>query len=324
VDLQGVPYATLQDELSRDPAVREMAADWEPPASNSNNGSSVARPGKDTLVFTIYSVDAHFLDVLDLRLVAGRNFADESPRDQVILNETAAQRLGFASPVEAIGQEVYFGSSDGHVSITGVVEDYYFKTASKNIEPMLLYQDPDTYRRLMIRVVPGQMPQALARLEETWKRIDPVHPAEYVIYDAQLRRDNEVIRIFNDLRQIVAFATLIALVLSCLGLLAMAAFTARLRTKEVGIRKVLGATIAGVVWLLSREFLALIPLAAAIALPVAWFGNNLWLEQIAHVPFGPGILLSGIAFLAVLALLAVGYQAIRTALADPVRSLRYE
>jgi putative ABC transport system permease protein len=332
VDLQGVPPMQLRDELLRHPGVLSVAAVSEPPATGNGSSTRIVGNGSDTLGVTFYSIDEHFLNSLDVELLAGSNLPQEGSGKEVLINATAVSRLGFETPQQAVGQAIYFtslaeeiGMDSGQFSIVGVVEEYQFRTSLEAAGPMLLYRNEDFFSNVLVRIHPEQAAQVVAHLEAVWKQIAPLHPLDYAFLDTQLRLEDEGIRFFGDLMKVVGLASFIAVVIACLGLLAMAAFSAQLRTKEVGIRKVLGATVSGIAWLLSREFLLLIPVALAIAIPLAWFGNNLWLQQIAnHTSFGFSIVMAGTALLVLLALAAIGTQAVRASLADPVKSLRYE
>jgi ABC-type antimicrobial peptide transport system permease subunit len=154
--------------------------------------------------------------------------------------------------------------------------------------------------------------------------LDPVHPVEYERYSDQLH-DNEVTDVFRDLANIVGLGALIAITIACLGLTSMAAFNTELRTKEIGIRKVLGAGVRGLVWLLSREYVYLAAVAIVIASPASWLLNSLWLEQLGNrATFGPTLIGLSAATLLAMALLAVGFQTLRATAADPLDSLRRE
>ena len=324
VDLQGTSYPKLRDELLRHPEVLDIAATSIPPASGAR--MKIETIGRsDTLRFLFYSADAHFLETMGLRLLAGNNISDARVREGIIVNEAATRQLSFASPQAAIGQDLYVGWHREYESIVGVVEDYQSNILLHPVEPLVLLNDPEAYRRALVRVHPGQMRQAVEQLERIWKQINPVHPIAYTFYDSQLRAENEGVQIFQDLMKIVGLASVIALAIACLGLLAMVAYQVEQRTKEVGIRKVLGASLSGLVWLLSREFVLLLPVVLTLALPLAWFGNTLWLSEFANrIPVEPFIVLISIVPLLIFGGLAIGTQAIRIALSDPVESLRYE
>ena len=175
-----------------------------------------------------------------------------------------------------------------------------------------------------MQVQSGQAMAVLEHAERTWTRLDAAHEFEGGFYDEQIR-GNSAFRVFRDIMRIVGFVALLALVIACLGLVAMSAYSAARRTKEVGVRKVLGAGVANVVWLLSRDVVVLLCAAAVVALPLAYVGNSLWLQNFAeHVDLGIGILSSGFAIVAVLVLASVGSQALREALRDPAEALRSE
>ena len=326
IELQGVSYATLKSELMRHRAVRIVGATDILPASGTNNGAQVSTNQQDTIRVNRYNVDSAFLEALDIPLVAGRSFSATyaGSSEGVLVNETAARQLGFENPREAIGQVLFGNIQSEPVSILGVVQDYQFLDVVRPIEPMLLLHDPAGFAYATVRLHPGTTDTFLAYLAGTWKRLDPIHPVEYEHYATQIR-DNGTTRLFRDLVQIVGLAAVIAIIIACLGLMSMAAFNTQLRTKEIGVRKVLGANVRTLFWLLSKEYVYLAGAATMIATPTAWLLNNLWLEQIANrVAFGLPLIGLSTAALLTLAILAVGSQTLRASRANPVDSLRWE
>jgi putative ABC transport system permease protein len=232
--------------------------------------------------------------------------------------------LGLGTPAQALGTLLDLGRFDAPQPVVGVVQDYRFHLPMSPVEPLVLYHDPSLFRWASIRIHPEAREAALAHLKAVWRRLDPLHPFEPRPFDEQLR-DNDLTRAFRDSVQIVGLLAAIALAIAALGLLSMAAFRAQTRTKEVGIRKVLGAGVPGLVLLLSREFLWLIGIACVVGVPVAWFGNNAWLNSFAYrAGFGVEVFALGLGGVLLLVLLAVGSQAVRAALTNPVESLRYE
>ncbi len=268
-------------------------------------------------------VDHDYIPTYGIEMAAGRNFSREMGTDAAqafIINEAAVRRIGWASPEEAIGQAFEYGRRRGQ--IVGVVKDFHFESLHEEISPIVMYISPSDLGRISIRIAPGDIPRTMEFLRGVWAEMRPNRPFSYVFIDESFDRlyksEENLVRIFR------TFAWL-SVGIGCLGLFGLASFSAERRTKEIGIRKVLGASVAGLAVLLSKEFTRWVLLANLVAWPVAYFAMSGWLRQFAYrTDVGPGnFLLAGALALAI-AFLTVSYQAVRTALADPVRSLRYE
>ena len=266
-------------------------------------------------------IDTSFARLYDLELLAGEGFEQTSmrapegkPRPMVI-NETAAQAVGFNTPEEALGQELTIGR------VVGVFEDFHWSSAHNAHENTFFILSHGN-AQVSIKVNTEDLPQTIAAIEQVYKRLFPSDPFRYAFvdeqFDQQYRSDQRFARLFS------LFAGL-AIFIACLGLFGLAAFTAQQRTKEIGIRKALGATAMGIVRLLSTDFLKLVGLAFVVAAPLAYVAMSRWLEEFAYrVDLGMGVfLMAGTLALAV-ALLAVSYQSIRAALIDPAEALRTE
>ena len=269
--------------------------------------------------FILPQVDADLLETMHIPLLAGRNFTNlERSWDdvEVIINEAAVEALGWASPKDAIGEKI-----DSIFAVIGVVPDFHFQSLHQAIAPVIM-QRSTKGGVIALRLAGGNVPGVLAELERTWKATGTSMPFEFSFLTDELNQlyeqEQRTAKVFG------AFAML-AVLIACLGLLGLAAFTAARRTKEVGIRKVLGASVPNIVALLTKDFLLLVAVAFVIAAPVAYFAVQRWLGDFAYRIDVPWTVFvgTGIAVLAV-ALLTVSYQAIRAALADPVESVRYE
>ena len=337
VDLQGRSYDVLRAEMLRHPDVQLVSATSTLPASGSTSATEIRREVSDEPIRIIqYGVDPGFVENLGLTLVAGRGFSSDIAGDSVtalILNETAVRDLGYDSPADAIDAYLETGSSmsevddttSREVQVIGVVADYQYDKLVGPIQAMSLYYSPGALRYANVRVRPGTMDAVEAHLETVWERIEPVHPAVYARFEAQLTSDNLLNQLFSDAMSIIALVSALAVVISCLGLLGMAVYTVETRVKEVGLRKVLGAGTRSIVLLLSREFIRLLAIATVIALPLAVVVNRRWLSAFAnHVD--PGVwLFAGCAVLVgMVALAVVVSQTLRASGSNPVDSLRYE
>ncbi|HMB89889.1 MAG TPA: ABC transporter permease [Rhodothermales bacterium] len=271
-------------------------------------------------------VDYDYLEMLELELVAGRNFSQEMATDDttaVILNEAAVRELGWTDPV---GKPFSWEGKEKE-TVVGVVKDFHFQSLHETIGPVMFrirsaYESWPPYHTLVLRLSGQDLPGTLAFLEDQWGAFGSGSPMKYEFLDEQL---DALYRTEQRLSKVFSIVAGLAIFIACLGLFGLAAFTAEQRTKEIGIRKVLGATVTNLVALLSKDFLKLVVVAFVIAAPVAYLAMQRWLADFAYrIEISPTIfLMAGLTAL-LIALLTVSYQAIRAALADPVQSLRYE
>jgi putative ABC transport system permease protein len=265
-------------------------------------------------------VDEQYAEVLKLKIVAGRNFSKEFATDSsaFLINETAAAALGWEEP---LGKRLSMGDFYKG-SVIGVVEDFHFESFHHEVKPILFMFNRWAPSYLAVRLRPGNVAAGIAEIQKLWKEFVPNSPLQYSFLDQDYQKlydgEQRVAQIF------LAFSVL-AIVIACLGLFGLASFMAEQRTKEIGVRKVLGATVSGIVGLLSKDFVKLVLVAFAVATPLAYFAMQRWLQDFAYrVDIGWWIfaLAGGIAL--VIALLTVSFQAIKAAVANPVEALRYE
>ena len=289
--------------------------------TNTDNFSWQGKDKTKNPLVTWEDVDAHFLPTMDMQLVAGRNFYPNTTADSdaVIINEALAAQMGAAGKVGAIMSD----NKDKPVRVVGIVKNFLYNTMYESAAPLLLFYHPLQTHIVSIRLRPdAHLQDALVSVEKILKAASPEYPVEYKFFD----EDFELLFKTETLTgKLAAMFAALAIVISCLGLFGLAAYTAERRVKEIGIRKVLGASIAGLAGLLSRQFLQLVGISCLIAFPVAWWVLNSWLQNYAyHTGLSWWIFaLAGAAAL-VIALITVSFQAIRAALANPIKSLRTE
>ena len=268
----------------------------------------------------LIQVDYDFLDLMKIPLADGRNFSSEQPTDKAkfIVNEAAEKYIGWD---KAVGQKLSLDSPE-FTEVIGVVKDFHFASLHNKIEPITLVLNPKTNGFLLLRVEPQNLPATLDFIKTKWQAFDPKHPMEYFFldqkFDEQYRSEEKMLTVFGYFAGLTIF-------IACLGLFGLAAFTAEQRTKEIGIRKVLGSSVSGIILLLSRDFALLVLIAILVASPIAWWGMQHWLEDFAYrTPIGWWIFaVAGISAL-VIAMLTVSYQATKAALRNPVKALRSE
>ncbi|MFQ5606205.1 MAG: FtsX-like permease family protein, partial [bacterium] len=319
-------YSVLRDEFVNNSNVLNVSGAYTVPGVNSRMSMSVLKEGnaaENSISMQTLPADFGFVKTMGLELVAGRDFSREYALDaeeSVLLNETAVTTLGLENPVGAKLKIPKNGWKS--VTIVGVVKDFHVQSMHHKINPMLIYINPQQYFLMAVKIRPDNVRATLTALEETWQRILPntefsyryLADAYHKFYQAE-EKTGKLLSIF----------TALALFISCLGLFGMASFMTTKRVKEMGIRKVLGASTLSLVMLLSKQFSKWVLVANVLAWPIAYFIINQWLRNFAYhtsVSWWMFVLTAGLAL--VIALLTVSTQAVRAALANPVESLRYE
>ncbi|MFB2119074.1 ABC transporter permease [Parapedobacter sp. 2B3] len=316
-------YQAFKAEAENRPEILSVSKMRNSPTFIEHHVDGIAWPGKDpnlTVSFADAVVGYDFVETLRLQLKEGRDFSRAFGADSAayLLNETAAARMGFES---AIGQTVDWGNRPGE--IIGVLRDFHFTSFHQTIEPLIIRLDENwSWGTILVRTKAGRTKEAIATLEQLCKTLNPKTPFSYQFSDLEFAKLYKNEAIVGKLSY--SFA-LFAILISCLGLFGLAAFTAEQRTKEVGIRKVLGASVGNVVALLSKDFVKLVLVAIAIACPLAWWAMDSWLAGFAYrINIEWWIFaLAGVAAVTI-ALMTVSFQAIRAAIVNPVESLRDE
>ena len=268
-------------------------------------------------------VDYDYLPTFKMELAAGRNFSREmgtDPTQAFIINETAAKRIGWESPEEAVGKGFGYGQRNGQ--IIGVVKDFHFESFHQEISPIVMFLSKTDLSQISIRIGPENIPQTMAFLKDIWAEMRPDYPFSYYFIDENF---DQLYRSEENLGRIFSLFAFLSVLIGCLGLFGLASYSAERRTKEIGIRKVLGASASGITVLLSKEFTKWVLLANVIAWPAAYLIMSKWLQNFAYrsgIGFGTFFLAGGIAW--GIAFLTVAYQAIKASIADPITALKYE
>jgi len=271
------------------------------------------------------STDEHYAQANGMKLVSGEDFR-QGDSDKVLINETLCRKLGLTAE-KAPGIRLYSqfpGKPLTFVTVNGVLHDFNFNSLHADIKPFIVnyYPQPDDLPYLIVSLSSSNYERLIAHMASLWRKDLPATPFEYAFLDEEVEKQYEA---EITLSRIINSFTLMAIFISCLGLFGLASFSAEQRSKEIGIRKVLGASIAGIVQLLSKDFLKLVGLAIVIAVPISWWAINKWLEAFAYrMPVGWWMFaLAGVVAVAI-AMLSVASQAVRAAVANPVNSLRSE
>jgi putative ABC transport system permease protein len=272
-----------------------------------------------------YYVDDAYIPLMGMQLVAGRNFKQHIAADtvtSVIVNEAMVKDFGWTID-SAVGQQLPGYTETKTPVVIGVVKDFNFRALRNAVEPQLFHQFADySPYKFFIKLRPGNPSEAIASLESTWNHLVPDIPFKYSFLDEDLNRFYEAeVRWSN----IIGWAGGISIFLAALGLFGLAALAVVNRTKEIGIRKVLGASLTGIIGLLTKDFVKLIVIALLIATPLAWYFMNQWLQDFAYrISIGWWIFLLAGSFSLIIAFITIGYQALKAGLMNPVKSLRTE
>ncbi len=328
-DALGKEADAFKQELLRDPSISVISDTESLPGRHFNDNSHrlEGRPATETpTLHTMYG-DHNFAKLLDLEIVAGRYFSPDIPTDAtsaVVINETAVKELGLTDPVGKRFYKEFGGAKEGEfVTIIGVLKDFHYNSLHYEIFPMIIRPlSPSTWNFTSVRIGTENISKTLARIEETWKTFTGGQPFEYSFLDEDF--DN-LYRNEQRMGQIFFLFAALAIFIACLGLVGLISFTAEQRTKEIGIRKVLGASVSKIIYLLSREVVVLVCVASLVAAPVAFFSMHKWLENFAfRIGISPLMfVLTALGTLAV-ALLSVSFRAVKAAQANPIDSIRYE
>ncbi|HEY3402466.1 MAG TPA: ABC transporter permease [Ohtaekwangia sp.] len=326
VELHGDVHAKMnmwRTAFSANPATANATFTSGLPTNHVSGTASVSWPGKDPdkqIMFALLFIDEHFIPVYDMQLVSGRNFYHELRGDStnLIINEKAAEAMGFTAE-SVIGQPVEMWDTKG--VIIGVVKDFNFKPLQEMIEPMILGANK-WGGVVTVKAESGKTHETLAALESVWNSMENVYPFAYNFVDQDLanlyQSEKQVGTLF------FVFA-LLAIIISCLGLYGLSAYIAEQRTREIGIRKALGASIVNIVYLLNTCFIIPVGIAMLIAAPLAWYGMDKWLQGFAYRVDFNWILVAGAGGVALLiSLLTVSYESLKAAKVNPVKSLRTE
>jgi predicted permease len=312
---------TLKNEISALAGVEHVSLNSAPPASGRVSGTGFMFEGRTEPVGTqVKQVDGDYLSVFGLKLIAGENIADQDTATGYLVNEKLTQLLGFESPEQIIGKPLDMWGKT--LPVVGVLHDFNTVSLASPVEPVVLLNRVRGYENLSVKISPANMQSTISQIQKKWEAAYPDFIFSYEFMDEQVRGFYDGQRRMSVLLTIF---TSMAISIGCLGLFGLAAFMASQKTKEIGVRKVLGASVESIIFRFSREFLILIGIGFLVAAPLGWFVMNQYLEQFAYrINIGPVVFLTGIGITILIAMVTVGYKSFKAATLNPVDSLRYE
>ena len=320
-------YQLIKNELTRVNGVKSVAASSDVPGTTNPGGWSMdfAKKTGDTVhaELPIFLTDFTFMKQYNIPMVAGRSLSAQFIADTVtsmLINETALRKLGFKSAEEAIGVKV--GMYPTNAIITGVYRDFNFQSLQKPIEPLAIRVLPGNFRVFSVEMSTTNLSQTVASITNLWKTLVPQRPLEYSFLNETFNRQYEAEIKFG---QLFLVFTSLAISIACFGLFGLALFSVKQRTKEIGIRKVVGASVAQITALLSKDFISLVFISVIIASPIAFYTMHKWVESFAYrIALSWWIFASGAVIAIFVALATISFQAVKAAIANPVKSLRSE
>ncbi|RDB05328.1 ABC transporter permease [Runella aurantiaca] len=318
-------FEAFRNDLRQSPSIKSVSASYRPPAAMVMNGGSFKFGKKTTWeTFPIRErpADSEYLETYGLHLVAGRNITPGDTIREYLVNETLLKKLNIQDPQQILGRKLETYLSPVALPIVGVVKDFHLRSFHEEIQPCFIATQTDRYKKVGVKISGQNANQTLQFIQQSWQKRYPNEVFMYEYLEEQLAKFYEIETLVFQLS--VVFAG-IAILISCLGLYGLVLFTMTQRTKEIGIRKVLGASVAGIISLLSKDFLKLVALAIVVASPLAWYAMNQWLQDFAyHIQIEWWMIgLTGTLSIFI-TLLTVSFQSIKAALMNPVQSLKVE
>ena len=320
---------TFKQEIKQLAGVQNVSMTGFLPTGGSDNNSSVFKDPvldqKRGILSSIWFVDEDYIPTMGMKMVAGRNFSPQMATDTtaIIINESAAKLLAFPNPLD---QKLYVPQDNmakvmKPYHIVGIVKDFNFKSLRENVTPMILFNSEDR-GALNIRIKSSDIRALQEQIKNKWAAFSPNHEFNYSFMEQDF---DKIYRTEQRTGQIAVSFTSLAIVIACLGLFGLAAYAAEQRTKEIGIRKVLGANVSNIVGMLSKDFIALVLIAILVAVPIAWYCMHQWLQGFAYHQNVQWWIIAAAGFGAILiAFVTISFQSIKAALTNPVKSLRSE
>ena len=316
---------TLQNEFINIPGVKNVSLCYAAPASDETWSTSIrfdTRTEDELFKVNMKAGDENYINTFGLQLVAGRNIFPSDTVREFLVNETLVKKLQLKSPEDALGKKISFQGGSISAPITGVVKDFHDQSFHSDINPVCITSYSENYGSYAVKINMNNIRSILPALEKKWTSMSPGKIYEYQFLDERIA---EFYQTEQTMLKLIRAFSLIAIVIGCLGLYGLVSFMAAQKTKEIGIRKVLGSSVAGILWIFGKEFSILILTAFAVAAPVAWWFMNAWLRDFKyHIQIGALTFILAIVITMAVALCTIGWQSLKAALMNPVKSLRTE
>ncbi|HEX5026789.1 MAG TPA: FtsX-like permease family protein, partial [Agriterribacter sp.] len=331
-DVTSPKYDALKTEFSNTPLIAATTGSHQTIGNNFHQTGVVFHgngPARE-LTSSQVVVDPDYLTLYKIPLIAGRNFSKDHASENgktYIINEALAKELLKGEPKadfeSLLGKRFGFGGMDSAASIIGIAKDFNFNSLHHKIETLCIFNQKDWgFSEMSVKINGKNAREAISYVQSVWTKLFPGHPFEYTFLDEHFA---ELYKADGQVSKVVGILAVLAIIISCLGLFGLASYSAERRVKEIGIRKVLGASVQQIVSILSRDFLKLVLIANLIAWPLAWFVVHGWLEDFAYrIPVSWMVFLAAGAAAMLIALLTISFQSIKAAMANPVESLRTE
>jgi len=320
-----VGFQALKHELVRGAAVKQVASSGSVPGLSLHelNSTSFTRYGDSGngqgYEYYYYWIDDVFIPTMGMQLVAGRNFDASGNDEMVIVNEETVKRLGYARAEDAVGTRITFGANGS--TIIGVMKNFY-QRSPKEVHIPMMFRYREASHFFSMRLDARDLQQTIASVKDVWQRTFPDEPFNYFFLDDQFGQQYKSDQQFG---QIITSFSVLAVFIACLGLFGLSSYTILQRTKEIGIRKVLGASVVQIVSLLSKDFARIVVIAAVLALPMAWWAVDAWLDTYAvRIDLNVWIFVMPVLSILVIAFITVSFQTVKTAVSNPTDSLRSE
>ena len=312
---------TLRDQMLKITGVENASLASTPPSSGNVSGTNFSIEGiTDEFGTQVKQIDGNYLDLYKLELIAGQNVQDGDTATGFIVNEKLTSTIGLTDPKEIIEKNLRMWGRT--LPVVGVVKDFHTVSIRQPIEATVMMNRIRGFETLALEVDMRRAQDVIATLKEKWEQSYPDHLFDYTFLDESINTFYEGERRMSVLLSVF---TSMAIFIGCLGLFGLATFMANQKTKEIGVRKVLGASVESIIMMFSKEYLKLITIGFVIAAPLGYLAMNAFLEQFAYkIELGPGVFLLGLAITLIIAMLTVGYRSLKAAIVNPVKSLRYE
>lgn len=314
---------TLRESVAQMSGVEEVSLGSTPPTSGRVSVTGFYFDGEDesqSRGTQVKQVDGKYLSLYDIPLLAGTGLQDNDTARGLVVNEELVRISGLDNPRDIVGKRIHISGKT--LPVLGVVRDFHTVSLRDRIEPTVLMNGIDDYRTLSLRVNQSRIKDVVAAVRSKWEAMYPDHIFEYQFLDDQIREFYEGEQKMSALLTVFTF---MAIFIGCLGLFGLATFMANRKTKEIGVRKALGASVESIVFLFSKEYVKLICVGFVFAAPAAWFLMNRWLENFAYkISIGPFVFLAGLLLTLFAAVVTVGYKSFKAAIVNPIKSLRYE